>query len=141
MNDTGFITITVPTHSGPRQVPAERTPCEHLVINPSPGAENEAGFTAFGVWNITHIPTGMIIPTRYEHDVDTVRWMAFELAKSDVDWTLPADELGPVVLPHLRRLIAEADEADATDTMPGQIPTSAMRRMCDANARSVGGAA
>jgi hypothetical protein len=130
-----FDMVTVVTPYGPQQYPCEHTTNPHLVITPS-GVDAE-GRPAFGYWTIVVVPHQLSLPIPAPHfdDVETVRWMAQELAKSDIDWTAPRDVLTEAVLPVYRDLIERADYEDAENTPPQFIPASTMRQMSEANAR------
>jgi hypothetical protein len=135
--EKGFTTVTIGTPDGPVEMIAERTESPHLVINPAHNAETEDGFQGFGFWMLTHVPTGYAIPTKHEHNLETVRWMASEFAKSDIDWTSTPEEFGPVVIPLLRDMIEKADEEDQANTPPGELSRSTLRRICEGNARAL----
>lgn len=135
--EKGFTTVEIKTPEGPIQIIAERTSSPHLVINPAHNAETEQGFQGFGFWLITHVPTGYAIPTKYEHDLETVRWMARSLAESDVDWAGTPEEIAVAAGPLVQKMIEQADEEDVANTPFDQIPRSTLRKMCAANARLV----
>lgn len=136
-DDKGFTTVTIHGPDGSHETIAERTTNPHLVI--TPGGVTEEGFQGFGFWKITHVPTGRsILPSSYDYDIETIRWMASQLAKADVDWAGSMEDAQPVVFPLLQELIAKADEEEAANTPPDQIPPSTMRKICAANARLLG---
>lgn len=131
----GFTTVTLHMKSGDRQVIGERTASPYLAITPDPDALTELGHQAFGSWCITHVPSGKHIPTIHGHDLETVRWMAGEFAKSDIDWTAPLDDVVTAVMPLWHELNDKANQAEAENTPPGQIPPSTMRLICEQNDR------
>lgn len=132
-----FDTTTVITKDGPQQFPCEHI-SPHLVISAT-GTDDE-GRPAFGYWTIVVVPHQLSLPTPAPHfdSVETVRWIARELAKADIDWTAPMDELTAAVQPVWRDLIRQADKADAESTPPQFIAASTLRQITEANARVIG---
>lgn len=134
---TNFDMVTVVTKDGPQQFPCEHI-SPHLVISAS--AVDDEGRPGFGGWTIVVVPHQLSLPTIAPHfdDVETVRWIARELAKADIDWTAPMDELTAAVKPVYLHLIRQADAADAESTPPQFIAASTLRQITEANARALG---
>jgi len=135
--DTSFAMTTVRTTDGPKPYPCEHTPSGHLVI--AAFAVDDQARPAFGGWTIVVVPhqVALPLPEPHCHDIETVRWVAHQLAATDLDWTLPVTVLAPAAAPVVRELIRRCDQADAATTPPGVLPASTLRQLCQANARAI----
>lgn len=93
------------------EVTAETTECDHFVITPQL-ADDHPGLT--GLWHLTHVPTGTLVPGTVGLDVRELRDTARLVA--DLDWS--SVEAGFYREgPHPKRLQEAVDRATG---MPGR---------------------
>ncbi|MFD2421640.1 hypothetical protein [Amycolatopsis pigmentata] len=130
-----FGMVAINHADGPYRYPCEYTSSPHLVI--AACGVDEQGRPAFGGWQLIVVPHGKFLPVPVPHceDIETMRWIADQLAATGIDWTAPLEQLVKAAQPALVDLIRQADKTDVETTPPGEIPVSTLRNICATNER------